>query len=177
MIHFLANSQCVLLKIQIKCCCLVTKSCLFCDPMDCNPSGSSVHVISQARIQESGLPFHSPVEASWPRDWTCNFSIGRQILYHWAMRETLKQMISSVQFTRSVVSDSLWPHGLQHTRLPCPSPTPGAISIPYVAVFLACKASSDARNATTIHVMLWEYHCLDIWPFYLLVFCYSAFFV
>ena len=31
---------------------------------------------------------------------------------------------SSVQFSHSVVSDSLWPHGLQHTRLPCPSPTP-----------------------------------------------------
>ena len=32
----------------------------------------------------------------------------------------------AVQFNCSVVSDSLWPHGLQHTRLPCPSPTPGA---------------------------------------------------
>ena len=31
-----------------------------------------------------------------------------------------------IQFSRSVVSDSLWPHGLQHTRPPCPSPTPGA---------------------------------------------------
>ena len=30
---------------------------------------------------------------------------------------------SSVQFSHSVVSDSLRPHGLQHTRLPCPSPT------------------------------------------------------
>ena len=28
-------------------------------------------------------------------------------------------------FSRSVVSDSLWPHGLQHARPPCPSPTPG----------------------------------------------------
>ena len=38
--------------------------------------------------------------------------------------------LSSVQFSsiHSVVSDSLWPHGLQHTRLPCPSPTPGAYS-------------------------------------------------
>ena len=35
---------------------------------------------------------------------------------------------SSVQFSHSVVSDSLWPHGLQHTRLPCPSPTPGVYS-------------------------------------------------
>ena len=31
-----------------------------------------------------------------------------------------------IQFSHSVVSDSLQPHGLQHTRLPCPSPTPGA---------------------------------------------------
>ena len=30
----------------------------------------------------------------------------------------------SVQFSHSVVSDSLQPHGLQHARLPCPSPTP-----------------------------------------------------
>ena len=32
---------------------------------------------------------------------------------------------SSVQFSHSVASDSLWPHGLQHARPPCPSPTPG----------------------------------------------------
>ena len=31
-------------------------------------------------------------------------------------------------FSRSVVSDCLWPHGLQHARLPCPSTTPGACS-------------------------------------------------
>ena len=36
--------------------------------------------------------------------------------------------ISLVQFSCSVMSDSLRPHGLQHTRLPCPSPTPGACS-------------------------------------------------
>ena len=34
----------------------------------------------------------------------------------------------SVQFSCSVVSDSLWPHELQHTRPPCPSPTPGVHS-------------------------------------------------
>ena len=32
---------------------------------------------------------------------------------------------SSVQFNLSVVSDFLWPNGLQHARPPCPSPTPG----------------------------------------------------
>ena len=35
---------------------------------------------------------------------------------------------SSVQFSHSVVSDSLWPHELQHARPPCPSPTPGVHS-------------------------------------------------
>ena len=34
-------------------------------------------------------------------------------------------MFSSVQFSHSIVSDSLRPHELQHTRPPCPSPTPG----------------------------------------------------
>ena len=36
--------------------------------------------------------------------------------------------LSSVEFSHTVVSESLWPHGLQHARLPCPSPTPGACS-------------------------------------------------
>ena len=31
-------------------------------------------------------------------------------------------------FSHSLMSDSLWPHGLPHTRLPCPSPSPGACS-------------------------------------------------
>ena len=43
--------------------------------------------------------------------------------HRWALKA-----LSSVQLSCSVVSGSLWPHGLQHTRLPCPSPTPGACS-------------------------------------------------
>ena len=34
------------------------------------------------------------------------------------------KLISSVQFSHTVVSDSLRPYGLQHARPPCPSPTP-----------------------------------------------------
>ena len=37
-------------------------------------------------------------------------------------------IFSSVQFSRSVMSDSLQTHGLQHARLPCPSPTSRAYS-------------------------------------------------
>ena len=36
---------------------------------------------------------------------------------------------ASVQFSHSVVSDSLRPHESQHTRPPCPSPTPGVHSV------------------------------------------------
>ena len=37
----------------------------------------------------------------------------------------IAHQFSSVQFSRSVVSDSLWPHEPQHVRPPCPSATPG----------------------------------------------------
>ena len=43
-------------------------------------------------------------------------------------KQQFKQCFSSVQFSFSVVSDSLQPHGLQHARPPCRSPTPGACS-------------------------------------------------
>jgi len=38
----------------------------------------------------------------------------------------MSSLLDSVQFSCSVMSDSLRPHRLQHTRLPCPSPTPRA---------------------------------------------------
>ena len=46
------------------------------------------------------------------------------ILRHYSF----KSYNSSIQFSCSVVSDSLQPHGLQHNKLPCPSPTPGVYS-------------------------------------------------
>ena len=39
-----------------------------------------------------------------------------------------KEIIGSVQFSHSVMSNSLQPHRLQHARPPCPSPTPGVHS-------------------------------------------------
>ena len=48
--------------------------------------------------------------------------------YQWTRAGNILFVKGSVQFSRSVVSDSLQPHGLQHARLPCPSPTPRACS-------------------------------------------------
>ena len=42
--------------------------------------------------------------------------------------QSIGACISSLQFSSSVMSESVWPHGQQHTRLPCPSPTPGLCS-------------------------------------------------
>ena len=72
--------------------------------------------------------------------------------------------ISSVQFSPSVLSDSLRPHGLQHTRLPCPSPAPGACSnscplsqwchptilssvVPFSSCLQSCTASGAFPNS------------------------------
>ena len=46
----------------------------------------------------------------------------------WYIVQVFGHLKDSLQFSHSVVSDSLWPHGLQHARPPCPSPTPGAYS-------------------------------------------------
>ena len=46
----------------------------------------------------------------------------------WRKPERKNTNTVSVQFSRSVVFDSLWPHESQHIRPPCPSPTPGVHS-------------------------------------------------
>ena len=61
---------------------------------------------------------------------TLEFSLKRIADFHsqphkWAFKISWSAQFSSVQFSCSVVSNSLWPRELQHTRPPCPSSTPG----------------------------------------------------
>ena len=56
------------------------------------------------------------------------YTHNRNLVVICCMNSDMKFPLSSVQFSHSVVSNSLWPYGLQHTRLPRPSPTPGACS-------------------------------------------------
>ena len=62
--------------------------------MDCHPPGSSVHGILQARILER-VAISFSKESSQPRDRTHISSIGRQILYCWAIREAPILQLSS----------------------------------------------------------------------------------
>ena len=91
--------------------------------MYCSPPGSSVPGILQARILE-WVPCPSPgdlanqgIELGSPAfqaDSLLSASPGKPSFLH--------------QFTCSVVSNWLRPHGLQHARLPCSPPTPGTCS-------------------------------------------------
>ena len=54
--------------------------------------------------------------------------IWNSVLFSVGNVEKLTENSKSVQFSSSVASGSLRPHGLQHSRPPCPSPTPGVYS-------------------------------------------------
>ena len=66
---------------------------------------------------------------SWPSPNSLRLSdIFCENKHPWLLMCFIKPMDVSVQFSRSVMSDSLQPHEPQHTRLPCASPTPGTCS-------------------------------------------------
>ena len=78
------------------CTCLVTQLCLtFCNPMDCNPPGSSVDGIFQARILEwVAISFSRGL--SPPRDWTHVSCIVGGFFTHWAIREAWKNIKTQI---------------------------------------------------------------------------------
>ena len=115
--------------------CLVTQLCLaVLRPHGCSPLGTSVHGILQARILEWVAIFFSR-GSSWPRDRTWVSCIAGRRFTLWATREAhictynpSLRISFPFQFSHSVVSDSLRPPGLQHSRPACPPPTPGVYS-------------------------------------------------
>ena len=64
--------------------------------------------------------------------------------------------LSSVQFSPSVISNYLWPHGLQHTRISCPPPTPRAYSN-------SCPSSRWCHPAISSSVIPFS-SCLQTFP-------------
>ena len=77
-------------------------------------SGSQDTILTQIFPLHTFIPYKSEI---------------RQTLIHIpALPLTCSVTFNSVQFSHSVVSNSLWPHGLYPSRLPCPSQTPGTYS-------------------------------------------------
>ena len=68
--HFLFLTDFGVLNLFLYVCAVLSRSWLYCDPMDCSPPGSSIHGILQARILEwVGMP--SARGSFQPRDWNC----------------------------------------------------------------------------------------------------------
>ena len=111
-----------------------------CDPIDGSPPCSPVAGILQARTLEW-------VAISFSNAWKVR---------RWVPVCFLMWSISSVQFSHSVVSDSLQPHEPQHTRPPCPSPTPGVHSN-------SCPLSHWCHPAISSSVVLFS-SCLQSFP-------------
>ena len=61
-------------------------------------------------------------------EWTFKFGGYLSVSFAYILSYSYCLIFSSVQLSHLVMSDSLWPHELQHTRPPCPSPTPGVHS-------------------------------------------------
>ena len=76
--------------------------------MDREAWHAAIHGVAKSRIRLSDWTELTELDCSLP-----GFSV-----------HSRKVRCKSVQFSRSVVSDSLWPHESQHSRPPCPSPTP-----------------------------------------------------
>ena len=94
--------------------------------MDCSLPGSYIHGIFQERVLE-WVAISFSRGSSQPRDRTrVSCIVGRRFTI-WATKEVIR-VLSSVQFSCSVVFDSLRPHESQHARPPCPSPIPGGHS-------------------------------------------------
>jgi len=79
----------------------------------------------------------------------------------------LYELISSVAFSRSVVSDALRPHRLQHARPPCPSPPPGACAN-------SGPSSRWCHPTITSSVVPLKFHLWVGFCFYILIIMYDG---
>ena len=120
--------------------CSVVQSCLTLQPHGLQHARLPCLTISRSLLKfmsiESVTPSNHPILCCplllllsiFPsiRVFSNRMALGIRWAKYWSF--TFSPSSESVQFSPSVVSDSLRPHGLQHTRLPCPSPTPRVYS-------------------------------------------------
>ena len=89
--------------------------------MDCSLPGFSIHGISQSSVLGCIAISYKGSNLS-----LLHLVAGRLFTTETPEKPLSKQFL--LLFSHSVMSDSLRPHGLQHTRPPCPSPSPGVYS-------------------------------------------------
>ena len=115
-------------------------------------------LIFSVLIHQDPVTTASPL---WCFLWLSLWEVMAPKFFTWIFMTTCKLIpslfvISSVQFGHLVMSDSLQPHGLQHTRFPCPSPTPRAYSN-------SCPSSQWCHPAISSSVVPF-FSCLQSFP-------------
>ena len=99
--------------------------------MACSTPGFPVYHQLPEFTQERRTPASHLTKVLLPDQQNAMGAQGRKQLHFWRAHKFFKEEVTwvtfelgSAQFSRSVISNSLRPHGLQHARLPCPSPFP-----------------------------------------------------
>ena len=134
--HFLL--QCMKVKSEIE----VAQSCpTLCHPMDCSPPGSSIHGIFQARVLEWGAIAFLNAYGAFSR-------------------------VYSVQFSRSVVSDSLWPHGLSPWSSPAQNTGVGSLTLVSILKFKTRSPYNSRSHLLLIQLIVAVKICLLLWKLF-----------
>ena len=95
--------------------------CLNCPTQNKNPTDTEIYGLLKVMAKSETSPIRSNKSPALSTQQGVPLS-------RYYVSASLLERSPSVQFSHSVVSDSLRPHELQHTRPPCPSPTPGVHS-------------------------------------------------
>ena len=98
-----------------------------------SPRPCGTHALSQRRSHEPPLApaaADQTAQSGLQTDQGCQHACPVLPGHLWCQPGRGYKNLLGTQFSRSVVSDSLQPHGLQHARPPCPSPTPRVYSNP-----------------------------------------------
>ena len=125
------------------------------------PAGSSVQrktFLSSGQEENTGVCCHLLLQQIFPTQgltWShpCLLHCRRN-LYHWTtwdspvINTTLKILLMLL-FSCQVVSNPLWPQGLQHARLPCPSLSPRVCSNPFSSRWCHLTISSSVTSSSS----------------------------
>ena len=130
-----------------------------CDLMDCSQPGFSVYGILQARILE-WVAISFSRGSFRPRDWAQVSRIVGRCVYHLNHQGSRRE--DNKRICNSLVSDSLWPHGLQPARLLCPWNSPGKNTAVGCHFLLQGIFPTQWSNLRLLCLLYWQANSLPL---------------
>ena len=128
-------------------------------PINVSPAGNS-------QMIEACVPWVAVAKAMVPM-CVCKLLLERSQQFVRAKRRMLRWNLLLLLFSYSVMSNSVWLHGLQDSRLPCPSPSPVFAQTHVHWVSDAIQLSHPLWSPSPPVLNLSQYQCLFQWVSYL----------